>query len=153
MPGYEWSSAILIRPIGRYRPQLWIPPVAWAQAVRRCLTKDACPHHLQAVLFGPFCPLYLTLVHIGPNFSRKGNERVGTESVPFLTDGIPTLSRHSRKPILTKNLLCGLGYGYRAYVDVLRSVRSWGTGGVSLDHPRPGQQIPGLCHKRQITRK
>ena len=83
MPGYEWSSAILIRPIGRSRPQLWIPRVAWAQAIRRCLTKDACPHHLQAALFCPFCPLYLNLVHIGPNFSKKGNktDRTGIGSL------------------------------------------------------------------------
>ena len=83
VPGYEWSSAILIRPIGRYRPQLWIPRVAWAQAIRRCLTKDASPHHLQAALFCPFCPLYLNLVHIGPNFSKKGNktDRTGIGSL------------------------------------------------------------------------
>ena len=93
MPGYEWCSAILIRPIGRCRPQLWIPPVAWAQAIRRCLTKDACPHHLQAALFCPFCPLYLNLVHIGPNFSKKGNKTDRTGIGSLSTDGIPTLTQ------------------------------------------------------------
>ena len=75
MPGYGWSSVVLIQPIGQYQPQLWILPVAWAEVMRHCLTTDACPHHLQVALFCLFCLLYLNLVHIRPNFSKSSNYR------------------------------------------------------------------------------